>query len=71
MSRFHWHRVFRALTGETVAELVRRERLNRAAVLVVMGAAPLAAVARTCGDPPCGQIVRLALALRFSGLALA
>ena len=30
-SRFHFHRVFQALTGETVGELVRRLRLERAA----------------------------------------
>ena len=24
MSRFHWHRVFRAMTGETCAKAVRR-----------------------------------------------
>lgn len=30
MSRFHWHRVFRAVTGETLAQSVRRMRLNRA-----------------------------------------
>jgi AraC family transcriptional regulator len=26
MSRFHWHRVFRAMTGETCAQAVRRVR---------------------------------------------
>jgi len=31
MSRFHWHRVFRAMTGETCAQAVRRSRLNLAA----------------------------------------
>ena len=31
MSRFHWHRVFHAMTGETCAAAVRRVRLNRAA----------------------------------------
>ncbi|MDP5218062.1 AraC family transcriptional regulator [Ruegeria sp. 2205SS24-7] len=31
MSRFHWHRVFRAMTGETCAQAVRRIRLHRAA----------------------------------------
>lgn len=58
MSRFHWHRVFRAITGETVAELVRRERLNRAAVLVVMGTEPLATIASTCGYPNLDSFVR-------------
>lgn len=49
MSRFHWHRVYRAATGETAWDAVRRERLNRAGVLVAMTALPLAAVARACG----------------------
>ena len=31
MSRFHWHRVFCAMTGETCAQAVRRLRLHRAA----------------------------------------
>ena len=32
-SRFHFQRMFRAMTGESVAELVRRLRLERAAHL--------------------------------------
>lgn len=32
MSRFHFHRVFQALLGETVGEMARRFRLERAAV---------------------------------------
>jgi AraC family transcriptional regulator len=31
LSRFHFHRIFQALTGETVGELARRLRLERAA----------------------------------------
>ena len=42
MSRFHWHRVYSAMTGETLADAVRRARLNRPAVLVM-----------TTADPPC------------------
>lgn len=30
LSRFHWHRIYRAMTGETAAETVRRLRLVRA-----------------------------------------
>jgi AraC family transcriptional regulator len=51
MSRFHWHRVFAAMTGETLAETVRRARLNRAAILVVATATPIAAIADRCGYP--------------------
>ena len=31
-STYHWHRVFHAMTGSTVAEMVRRLRLQRAAM---------------------------------------
>lgn len=34
-SRFHWHRVYRAVTGETAAQTVRRMRLHRGAVALV------------------------------------
>ncbi|MFQ6551321.1 GyrI-like domain-containing protein [Aestuariibius insulae] len=49
MSRFHWHRVFRALTGETVAEAVRRVRMTRAAVWLVTTDRPLAGIAADVG----------------------
>ena len=42
MSRFHWHRVFRAITGETCAQAVRRIRLHRAASWLVMTEKPVA-----------------------------
>ncbi len=51
MSRFHWHRVFRALTGETCAQAVRRLRLHRAATLLVRTDTPVAQVAATVGYP--------------------
>ncbi len=35
MSRFHWHRVFVAMTGETCAQAVRRVRLARGAGMLV------------------------------------
>ncbi|MCU0803304.1 MAG: AraC family transcriptional regulator [Rhodobacteraceae bacterium] len=49
MSRFHWHRVFRALTGETVAQCVRRMRLHRAAIALVQGDDPLPKIALAVG----------------------
>ncbi|MCF6234033.1 MAG: AraC family transcriptional regulator [Rhodobacteraceae bacterium] len=51
MSRFHWHRVFRAMTGETCAQAVRRIRLHRAAILLVQSDTPLEHVAAQCGYP--------------------
>lgn len=50
-SRFHWHRVFRALTGETVAQSVRRTRMNRAAAALVRETTPVARIARDVGYP--------------------
>jgi AraC family transcriptional regulator len=49
MSRFHWHRVFRALTGETLAQTVRRMRMHRAAVELTAGAKDIGTLARTLG----------------------
>lgn len=50
MSRFHWHRVFAAMTGETCAQAVRRLRLHRAASLLVTDTQiSVAEVARAVG----------------------
>ena len=49
LSRFHFHRTFHAMTGETVAEAVRRTRLNRAAVLLALGRQSWAGVAHSVG----------------------
>lgn len=57
-SRFHFHRVFAAMTGETVAEAVRRGRLNRAAVLVVTSPVPFARLAAEVGYPNAQSFAR-------------
>lgn len=49
MSRFHWHRVFRAMTGETCAETVRRLRVHRAATWLVETDQPIEQVASRSG----------------------
>lgn len=49
MSRFHWHRVFRAMTGETCAAAVKRIRMHRASVLLVQGDDPVAQVGAAVG----------------------
>lgn len=51
MSRFHWHRVFRAITGETAAQAVRRMRMHRAAVALVQTDQPPDQIARAVGYP--------------------
>lgn len=49
LSRFHFHRVFHAMTGQTVAQAVRRLRLYRASVMLVREQSPVAAIARRVG----------------------
>jgi AraC family transcriptional regulator len=49
MSRFHWHRVFHAMTGDTAAEAVRRIRLHRAAVWLVQTNLSLGEIAMRAG----------------------
>ena len=49
MSRFHWHRVFHAMTGETCAEASRRIRLHRAACWLVQEDRGIGAIAADIG----------------------
>jgi AraC family transcriptional regulator len=48
-SPFHFHRIYRALQGETVAESVRRMRLHRAALDLIDGTLPIARIAARAG----------------------
>jgi AraC family transcriptional regulator len=48
-SPFHFHRIYHALQGETVAESVRRMRLHRAASDLVRGRAPIPRIAGRAG----------------------
>jgi AraC family transcriptional regulator len=49
MSPFHFHRIYRAIQGETAAETVRRLRLHRAAVELIVGELPVQRVAHRAG----------------------
>jgi AraC family transcriptional regulator len=49
LSPFHFHRVYRAMRGETAADTVRRMRLHRAAVDLITGELPVARIARRAG----------------------
>lgn len=49
MSRFYWHRVFRAMTGETCAQAVRRMRMFRAAEQLVQSRGPPDQIAAAVG----------------------
>ncbi|MBL8706785.1 MAG: AraC family transcriptional regulator [Rhodospirillales bacterium] len=48
-SPYHFHRIYRSITGETVADTLRRLRLHRAAGDLVMGTLAVAAIARRAG----------------------
>lgn len=48
-SPFHFHRIYRELTGETPTETLARLRLSQAAVLLVRDGLPVAQVARRSG----------------------
>ncbi len=58
LSRFHFHRVYAAIVGETASSTVRRMRLHRAAVALVQGTEPVATIARTVGYPKMASFVR-------------
>lgn len=48
-SPYHFHRIYRAVLGETVAETVARLRLQRASMALARGEAPIREVARDAG----------------------
>ena len=49
MSRYHWHRVFKAMTGETMAEAIRRIRLHKAANALIQDEAAIGDIAARVG----------------------
>lgn len=49
LSPHHFHRVFHAMRGETLADAVKRVRLQRAAWWLVRSDQPVEAIARRCG----------------------
>ncbi|WP_294769548.1 AraC family transcriptional regulator [uncultured Rhodoferax sp.] len=63
LSPYHWHRVYHALYGETIAATVRRLRLHRATGYLAHTALPIEQVARKCGYPNVQSFTRA-----FSGL---
>lgn len=58
MSRFHWHRIWTAMTGETLAQTTRRIRLHRASVMLVFEEASLSEIAARCGYPDQASFTR-------------
>jgi len=51
LSPYHWHRVYRAMNGETIATTVKRLRLHRAAGYLAHTTLPIAEVAGKSGYP--------------------
>lgn len=49
LSPFHFHRIYRAMMGETVAETVSRLRLQRASMELARGQAPIGEIAVRAG----------------------
>lgn len=49
MSPFHWHRVFYGITGETLANCIRRVRMDRATFLLLQSDDSVAEIATKCG----------------------
>ncbi|MBL0371384.1 AraC family transcriptional regulator [Rhizobium sp. KVB221] len=59
MSAYHWHRIYRAVLGETPAMTVKRLRLHRAAGDLVTTTRPIADIARQCGYPNLQSFTRI------------
>ncbi len=49
MSPYHWHRVFYGITGETLANCIRRVRMDRATFLLLQTTDSVAEIAAQCG----------------------
>jgi AraC family transcriptional regulator len=59
LSPHHWHRVYHAMCGETLAQTVKRLRLHRAAGDLANGAAPIPHVAERAGYPNLQSFTRM------------
>ena len=59
LSPHHWHRVYHAMTGETLAGTVKRLRLQRAAAALANGTQPVAHIARQAGYPDVASFTRI------------
>jgi AraC family transcriptional regulator len=63
LSPYHFHRIYRAMWGETAAETLSRLRLHRAAVQLLTTAAPMTGIARCAGY---GSLAAFSRAFRAS-----
>ena len=59
LSPYHWHRIYRAVYGETIAATVKRLRLSRAAGYLAKTDMPIDEVARRSGYPNLQSFTRI------------
>lgn len=59
LSPYHWHRIYRAMRGETVTATVKRLRLYRAAMLLAQTSLPVAEIAARSGYPNLQSFTRI------------
>lgn len=59
MSPYHWHRVYHAVRGETIAATVKRLRLHRAAGFLAHSDMPVEEVAQRSGYPNLQSFTRI------------
>ena len=58
LSPYHWHRVYQALNGESVAATVKRLRLHRATGYLANTTLPITQIAAKCGYPNAQSFAR-------------
>ncbi|QCI63488.1 AraC family transcriptional regulator [Phreatobacter stygius] len=59
LSTYHWHRIYHAVHGETIAQTVKRLRLHRAAGLLAQTSLPIAEIAERSGYPNLQSFTRI------------
>ncbi|MGL4291896.1 MAG: AraC family transcriptional regulator, partial [Phreatobacter sp.] len=59
LSAYHWHRIYHAVQGETIAATVKRLRLHRAAGLLAHTTRPIAEIAARSGYPNLQSFTRI------------
>ena len=59
LSPHHWHRIYHAVHGETIAQTVKRLRLHRAAGLLANSSLPVATIAERSGYPNLQSFTRI------------
>lgn len=58
LSSYHWHRIYRAITGETTTATAKRFRMQRAAMALLRSDRPVADIGADCGYPEVHSFTR-------------